>query len=156
MKYLICIAIIHILYSCLSTKVYGEELLGNVYTKEGKCEKWTSFYINGLRIEEVREDSLYIRLQLGKEIFYPISLKRSNNDGFISVEPVSFYSNRKTYKSFIKFKFSKNNYSKIFLTFQDSLIVERKLQYIYTHKSYINSAKIRNIYYSEDGFNLCE
>lgn len=155
MKYLIYTAVVLLLCSCTSIKGYGEDLRGNIYTQNGKCEKWTPIYINALRIEEIKDDSIYVRLQLGKESFSPLSLMQSKNQGlYISKRPVNFYGNRKTYKSFIQLNFSENN--TISLMFKDSLGVEKTLQYVFTKKDSIDKDKIRNVYHSEDGFNLCE
>jgi hypothetical protein len=153
MKYSIYTVFIIISFSCIPSKSY--KLLGNVYTKDGKCKKWTSVYVNAMRIEEIKNDSIYVRLQLGKELFYPLSLVKSKNKAsYISKKPINFYANRKTFKSSVKLTFSRNN--TVFLKIKDSLGLEKTFQYIFTKKDSIDKDKIRNAYYSEDGFNLCD
>ncbi len=136
------------LNSCFSQEC--KSLLGNVYSYEGSCKRTQVSHINGFRIEEVSKDSLYIRFSLDKETFIGVSMFYN--------QKLKEYCSKKNIPSF-------STNERIILIMQDSntffLGIQKSSEefkskiFTFKYKDSIIKNHIRDPYYAEDGFSLC-
>lgn len=152
----ISVLILSILFfnlGCKSQKL-NSNLLGNVYSFEGKCKRWTNTYINGIRIDEVSKDSLFLRIAFGKESLYTISMiYDQNSNTFNSKTTIPFYPKEGHYRSKLNMSIKGNS---VLLSFSDKEKKTCKKKYLFTYKATIIKERVRNVYYAEDGFKLCK
>lgn len=132
----------------------SNDLLGNVYSFEGECKKWTNTYINGFRIEETTKDSLYVNFSFNKGLFWKLSMiYNKDSNTFNSRTTIPFYTKESHYRSNLNMSI-KENY--ILLSYKNKENKFSQKKYLLTHKDSIINRHIRNAYYAEEGFKLCK
>lgn len=138
--------VLYAIVSCVPQTENEKRIVGNVYISEDM-----NSYIKGVRIDEIKADSVYIRYAFDKELFLGISMFKVNKNEYKTNKAFHFYSPVE-FQSQINLEIIDGN--RIYLRFRDENGDMKRQKYSFLYKDTIIKAKIRNPYYSEDGFIL--
>lgn len=140
-------------FTSCSSVFEEEEFTGNIYSLKGNCSNWTDVYINGLRINQIKGDTLDVTIKYGKELF--------GNFDFVGQD--NLYRNIEPFIFFDKLKGQLSAKVELYIPIRDVINIRitenskiQNLEFEKKYQSKIDLKFIHNVYNAEIGFDLCD